>query len=177
MAEAVTPEATPVEALKAKAEFQRELYRVADARIGNFDTQVGVIIAATVAVVGFGAGAATRGKVVPELLTASVAAAAVTALLALAARQELPWLWLPVLHRRMREAADNAKTAVGSVHWKKHFTATESAYESIFDAWYALATSIEARRRVKQTLYALAILGLFVELMFVLALLATAESS
>ena len=84
--------ATPDEVWKARAEFQREIYRVADARVASFDTQLGVIIAAAVALVGFGAGAATSREVTSSSLITAVAAAAVTALLALCARQELPWL-------------------------------------------------------------------------------------
>jgi len=51
------------EVWKARADFQREIFRVFDSRMTNFDNQVGVLIAAAVAILGFGGGAATnRGR-------------------------------------------------------------------------------------------------------------------
>jgi hypothetical protein len=169
--------ATPDEVWKARAEFQREIYRVADARVASFDTQLGVIIAAAVALVGFGAGAATSREVTSSSLITAVAAAAVTALLALCARQELPWLWLPVLHARMKRAAWEAETAVGAIHAGGRPTAADDPYHEVFNAWYAVSKSIEARRKLKQAIYAMAVLGLFVELGLVLAVLARAGSN
>jgi hypothetical protein len=168
------PDAGSWEALKAKAEFQREIYRVADGRVANFDTQVGVIIAAAVAVVGVGAGAATRGKVLPGLLVASFAAAMITGVLALSARQELPWQRLPLLCG-MKKAAREAKAAVDEFHGKQQFASAEEAYREIFKTWLALTTSIDTRRDVKRRIYAAAVLWLFVELALVLYLLTTAK--
>jgi hypothetical protein len=165
----------PGEALKAKAEFQREIYHVADGRVASFDTQVGVIIAAAVAVVGFGAGAATRGKVMPELLIASFVVAAITAVLALSARQELPWRRFPGILSDMKKAAAEAKTVVGKFHNRQQFTSAEDAYREVFKAWLALTTSIDTRRDVKRKIYVVAVLFLFVELALVLSLFTTAK--
>jgi hypothetical protein len=132
-----------------------------------------VIVAAAVAVVGFGAAAATKTEVVPWLLAAAGAASAMTALLALYARQEKPWLPGPK-PSSMEEALRDAETAVGAIYSSGHFTSAEEAYRAIFAAWHAVSSSCDARRKRKQILYALAVLGLLVELGLVLALLATA---
>jgi hypothetical protein len=163
---------------KARAEYQRELFRIFDSRLTNFDNQVGVLIAAAVAVAGFGGGAAKNREAPALLLAVVVVAAGVTTALALNARREQPKLHLRQLHGQMHgqmmEKAKDAERAVGKVYpdTQEQFTSTEEVYRAVFTAWWAQSESMEARKKLKHKFYRLAVSGLFVELIFVVILLA-----
>jgi hypothetical protein len=162
------------EVWKARADFQREIFLVFDSRMTNFDNQVGVLIAAAVAILGFGGGAAANRGAPAWLLVAAAVAAASTTLLALYARQELPSLQLRPHYGQMMHKAMQAQTAVGAVYPdpQEQFTSAEEAYQAVFTAWWAQSESMQARKQLKQRIYVLAVLGLFVELVLVLTLLA-----
>ena len=158
------------EAAKVKAEFQRELYKVADSRMASSDSQAGVIVAAAVTVAGFAAAATRDRQVNMWLFWFAGVAAAVTALLALYSRRDHP-VWPGAGDRDMQTARSKAEEAVGAFY-EAEMDSAESAYACAFETWHHMATSLESRRKRKQLIFGIAVAVLLVELALVLALLA-----
>jgi hypothetical protein len=96
-------------------------------------------------------------------------AASVAALLALYGRLDAP-RWPTSSEQLLRCKRDDAAKAVGAVYGRETASIDE-AYDLAFDAWYRMALSQDLRRKRKQSIYAVAVMALLLELAFVLGAL------
>jgi hypothetical protein len=162
------------ETIKAKADFARYIYSVADARISAYDNQAGVLVAAAIAVAGFGVSSWSRGGVHAGWFIAAAAAGLASILASVNARAVVPKLarW-GVLHAKLHEARDAVAAALDLR--TEHSAAVSQ--KKVFDAWYAISESSNKRRDAENVFYSAAVLMLVLELIFLVMALTTGTGS
>lgn len=160
--------------IKAKADFARYIYSVADARISAYDNQAGVLVAAAIAVAGFGVSSWSRGGVHAGWFIAASAAGLASILASVNARAVVPKLarW-GALHTKLREARD----AVAAVFDLQTENSAAVSHDKVFNAWYAMSESSNKRRDAKNVFYSTAVLMLVLELVFLVMALTTGTGS
>jgi hypothetical protein len=144
------------EAAQARAEFQRDVFKVRDARIATADA-VGTTVTATAAAV-----ATVAAAVLSDFdanawwIVLVLAVALLTVLMSLLSRAEKPWPRPSDLNQRLSDA----KNAVDAMHRADPCAGPEAMHRLAFDAWWALTYSAEGREKVKRRINLLAVLGL-----------------
>jgi hypothetical protein len=153
------------DALRIAAAFERELFHIEDSRLSGTDSQAAILIAAAIAVATFTGGLVKSGQVsLPALAATGFLAILVTAV-ALHARRERPRP-LGAAAQTMKETGVSAADAVGVMYrlvTEGALTDSTIIGRAEYDAWYALSSSIKARRRVKSGWYLTAVLFLLAE--------------
>lgn len=147
------------------AAFQRELYRAADNRVLHLDQQAAVLIAAAIALAGYGASALGGGKIASEYFIGLSVAGGVTIVIALCARSNHPWL--PTCkNSKMQDAKREARDACRALDDLKKLTTVAEVQVRIYDAWRTLVDSSDRRRAEKQEIHLIAVLTLLLETAF-----------
>jgi hypothetical protein len=93
-----------LEALKARSEFAKNIYAVADARISAYDSQAGVLVAAAIAVAGFGVASWGRGGLHVGWFIAAALAAVASVLASVNARAVVPKPVSNALKQRLNDS-------------------------------------------------------------------------
>ncbi len=144
------------------AAFQRELYRAADARVLHLDQQAAVLIAAAIALAGYGASALGGGKITSGHFVGLSLAAVATIAITLWARFNHPCL--PTKKNVvMRKAKAKAETACRALDDLTGLPTVADVQGRIHDAWRKLVNSSDLRRAEKQKVYLMAIATLLIE--------------
>ena len=131
----------------AKTEFQRELYKIHDARVTSSDAQATVLVAASVAIAGLAISAWSRSDVQTGWLIAAQALGGLSILCAVNARAVTPVgsKSIPTMRgRKLAQALREAETAVEEARTAQGLPQVQSA---ILRAWSAMERSSFERKR------------------------------
>jgi hypothetical protein len=139
--------------VEAKAEFQRELYKIHDARVTSSDAQATVLVAASVAIAGFAISAWSRSDIQTGWLIAAQALGGLSILCALNARAVTPVgskSVPPIRVRALAQALHEAESAVEKARAAQRLPDVQLA---ILGAWSAMERSSFERKRAKDRAY------------------------
>jgi hypothetical protein len=139
--------------VEAKAEFQRELYKIHDARVTSSDAQATLLVAASVAIAGFAISAWSRNDIQAGWLIAAQTLGGLSILCAVNARavtpvgsKSLP----PIRVKALAHALHEAETAVEEARTAQGLPQVQLA---ILGAWSAMERSSFERKRAKDRAY------------------------
>jgi hypothetical protein len=159
-----------LEALKARSEFAKNIYAVADARISAYDSQAGVLVAAAIAVAGFGVASWGRGGLHVGWFIAAALAAVASVRASVNARAVVP---KPVSNALKQRLNDSEKAVADALALQpRDADSTTTSHKVIFNAWHVMSLSSNLRRDIKNRFYSLAVLLLLLELAFLIVALA-----
>lgn len=135
-----------VEAAKARAEFQREVYRTRDAKIAAADGTATALAATAAAIAAFGVGALVNANARWGWMLAVALLAVVGAATAIWSRAEIP-----VRTRKLAPLLDVSGKAVADVHAARGHTALDMQ-NRVFETWRAMTHSAQGREYIKRRL-------------------------
>lgn len=126
-----------LEALKARSEFAKNIYAVADARISAYDSQAGVLVAAAIAVAGFGVASWGRGGLHVGWFIAAALAAVASVLASVNARAVVP---KPVSNALKQRLNDSEKAVADALALQpRDADSTTTSHKVIFNAWHVMS--------------------------------------
>jgi hypothetical protein len=158
-AKSVSDPSLRVEAAKARAEFQRDVFKVRDARIAAADGLGTTVTATATAIATVATAVLVNGGASMGWIVALIGMAFFTVLASLVSRAEKPW-------PRTQELSDRllaAKAAVDAFHAASPNEGPEAMHNLAFNSWWALTYSAQGRERLKRKYNVLAVMGLFAE--------------
>lgn len=146
-----------VESAKAKAEFQREVFKVRDGRTLAADGTATALIAAAAGVATIANVFLRSGHAAHLWLVGVLVCAGLAFVLGFIARRETPFRT-----NEVRAKLEKSANVVSAIHQLRNVP-PKVMYDKIFDTWHAMTDSAEHRGKIKRKWLGLTLLALALE--------------